>query len=290
MIKESTVGNLTSDLDPHSTQHEAVKTGQSNVCLKPLLNGFQCHFLADQSRANLMDRVDTKFMLSLSELPVFLSALKDEYTILEQDRRRLFTYETTYYDTPDRLFYRSHHNGKLNRHKVRFRRYRDTHTAFMEVKLKNNKQRTIKKRMQLDAEKPDFSNTSVFLKDSLGEHVLHLERVLLVKYQRITLMNKKEAERLTLDLSLSFKSARTGSTLMNLPDIGLPQLCIAELKRNHKSKTSAFLRCIKERQIRPASFSKYCIGSALVDPGALKRNRFKATLKQINSLTEIKTM
>jgi hypothetical protein len=253
----------------------------SNVALTSLLKGFNSHSLADQSIAALMDRVDTKFILPMSSLTKFLSELKDEYTILEQAGRRLFNYETTYFDTPDRFFYRSHHNGQLNRNKVRFRHYRDTNTAFMEVKLKNNKQRTIKKRMPLDAVKPNFENAKQFLKESLHRHVSFLETALFVKYQRVTLMNKDSTERLTLDLSLSFKSLKVAS------HVRLPQMWIAELKRDRKACASVFLTMVKQQQLNPVNFSKYCIGSALTDSGKLKTNRFKPTLQKIVNLTNI---
>jgi len=253
----------------------------SNVAITSLLQGFKSHTLADQSNAALMDRVDTKFIIPMCLLTTFLTDLNDEYTILEQEGRRLFTYETTYFDTPDRYFYRSHHNGKLNRNKVRFRRYRDTNTAFMEVKLKNNKQRTIKKRMPLDASKPEFENAKQFLIASLQRHVNILETALFVKYQRITLMNKNSTERLTLDLSLSFKSSNVAS------HVSLPDMWIAELKRDRKACASSFLTLVKQQQLSPVSFSKYCIGSALTDNGKLKTNRFKPTLQKIGCLTNI---
>jgi len=261
---------------PKQTAHVA-----ENVAIKPLLKGFKSHSLADQSRAALMDRVDTKFILPMNSLTEFLTDLKDEYTILELEGRRLFNYETTYFDTPDRFFYHSHHNGKLNRNKVRFRRYRDTNTAFMEVKFKNNKQRTIKKRIQLSATKPDFENAKQFLKASLHHHVSFLETALLVKYQRVTLMNKDSTERLTLDLSISFKSSNVAT------QVSLPQMWIAELKRDRKACASSFLTLVKQQQLNPINFSKYCIGSALTDSGKLKTNRFKPTLQKIGRLTNI---
>jgi len=135
--------------------------------LNSFLNAFACHSLDDQSSAALMDRVDTKFVFPMRSLLEFLVELRDDYTILEQNHRRIFAYETTYFDTPERLFYHSHHNGKLNRNKVRFRHYQDSNTGFMEVKLKTNKDRAIKKRMPLSPQNPDFSGTKKFLFQSL---------------------------------------------------------------------------------------------------------------------------
>lgn len=64
-------------------------------------------------------------------------------------------------------FYHDHHNGKLNRFKIRQREYMDTKTSFLEVKFKNNQRRT--------------------------QHS---------GYQQIAIANEKTAERLTIDFNL----------------------------------------------------------------------------------------
>ena len=268
----------------HAQLPEYTNSVSPESSLTSLLRAFQCHSLDDQSRAALMDRVDTKFILPMKSLPEFLTSLKDEYSILEQSGRRLFTYDTRYFDTPDRFFYRSHHNGKLNRNKVRFRHYTDTNTAFMEVKLKNNKERTIKQRVPLDPTNPDFSSTKQFLNQCLNERINNLETALVVKYQRITLMNKFSPERLTMDLFLSFKSSANDS------QVNLPQIWVAELKRDRKASNSSFIKLIKQQRISSVNFSKYCIGSVLTGNGALKANRFKPTLRQLARLTNIENI
>ena len=269
------------DYDELLYQSEIPSRVVSNIAMTPLLKRFKSHSLEDQSKAALMDRVDTKFILPMDSLTTFLTELKDEYTILDQNGCRLFTYETTYFDTPDRLFYHAHHNGQLNRNKVRFRHYRDTNTAFMEVKFKNNKARTIKKRMPVDAAMPNIESTKQFLKDNLHRQVSLLEPALLVKYQRVTLMNKDYTERLTLDLSISFQSSN------DIPQVSLPQLWIAELKRDRKACSSSFLTLTKQQRLNPVNFSKYCIGSALTNSAQLKTNRFKPTLQKVGRLTSI---
>lgn len=251
----------------------------SNLSLSPILRCFDGHSLQAQSSVALMDRMDTKFILPINLLPTILDKLKAEYSILEMDERRIFTYETTYFDTPDRFFYLAHHNGKLNRNKVRYRRYVDTGTAFMEVKFKNNKGRTIKTRVPLDSANPDFSSVNQFVLESLADQIDELETTLFVRYQRITLMNKNGAERLTIDIDLNFKSAQTSS------QVNLPKLCIAELKRERKANSSYFMNVIKQQKIYPSNFSKYCIGCALTDNGTLKANRFKPTLHSILQTT-----
>ena len=60
-------------------------------------------------------------------------------------------YRSLYYDTVDRQFFLDHHNERVNRYKVRFREYVNSGLSFLEVKCKNNKKKTIKNRIQVDA-------------------------------------------------------------------------------------------------------------------------------------------
>ena len=110
---------------------------------------FTSHGLDDLNAAKLMNRVDSKFILPISFLPEVLSQLTSHYSVLEINNNRISRYQNKYFDTPDMTLYNNHHNGRLNRYKVRRRRYVDTDTEFLEVKLKNNKKRTIKNRIKL---------------------------------------------------------------------------------------------------------------------------------------------
>ena len=63
--------------------------------------------------------------------------------------------------------YHDHHNGKLNRYKVRRRRYIDTDTEFLEVKLKNNKKRTIKSRIKLSGQPNEYIRCAQFINEQM---------------------------------------------------------------------------------------------------------------------------
>ena len=108
-----------------------------------ILDTFQGHSLFEQNRAALMSRTDSKHLLPISKLHEFLCALTEDYSILNAFGRRIFNYQTTYFDDYKIRFYHEHHNGKLNRHKVRFRHYVESDNGFLEVKFKNNKKRKI---------------------------------------------------------------------------------------------------------------------------------------------------
>ena len=153
----------------------------------------------------LMNRTDTKFVFPLSTLHKILPELVDHYRVLEIDGVRLNAYRSLYFDTEDFQFYHQHHNGKTGRNKVRFREYIDSGLAFLEVKRKNNKGKTIKKRIkvgdipeQLDGPNKDFVDKVV------GEK-LDLKPQHWNKFSRITLVHKIRKERLTIDVNFRFQ-------------------------------------------------------------------------------------
>ena len=43
------------------------------------------------------------------------------FTKLEIDGKRLFNYQTEYFDNENKILFKNHQNGKLNRYKIRFR-------------------------------------------------------------------------------------------------------------------------------------------------------------------------
>ncbi|MBK7667231.1 MAG: VTC domain-containing protein [Sphingobacteriaceae bacterium] len=113
-----------------------------------ILNSFESITLAEMDKAKLMDRTDTKFTFSEENLKKVLTEVKSDYKILEIENCRMSTYQTLYYDTSDLSLYLKHHNGKLNRYKIRHRTYVESKLGFLEVKFKNNKGRTIKVRIK----------------------------------------------------------------------------------------------------------------------------------------------
>ena len=103
------------------------------------LNEFSSITLDKMNKIRLMKRIDRKYLLPLSDLPIFLENLKDSYFMQEIDGNRCSQYSTLYYDTPDYMMYRSHQNGKLSRIKIRTREYVDSNLCFLEIKTKSNK-------------------------------------------------------------------------------------------------------------------------------------------------------
>ncbi|MFK7731872.1 MAG: polyphosphate polymerase domain-containing protein [Pseudomonadales bacterium] len=247
-------------------------------------NAYESHSLNAVTDNSLMDRVDSKYLLTIDTLINGLSDLNQDYTALEIDSNRVFTYQNTYFDSDNLNYYLQHHNGKLNRHKVRYRRYKETNSEFFEIKFKTNKRRTVKERTQLpetiEAESVGQKFALSLLPDS---EVSKLSPVLHVNYQRITLTHKQARERLTFDFDLRF--SRVGSA----EQTQIPDLAIAEHKRYGKPEKTAFQSFVKRHAARNSSFSKYCIGCCLTAKQPLKMNRFRPILRKVNSYSTNRT-
>ena len=227
----------------------------------------------------LMNRTDTKFVFPLTTLIKILPKLVKHYRVLEINGVRLNAYRSLYFDTEDFQFYHQHHNGKTNRNKVRFREYVDSGLSFLEVKSKNNKGKTIKKRIKVKeiTESLDGSNLD-FVNKAIGSEI-PLKPQHWNKFSRITFVHKRRKERLTVDVNFRFEDIN--STKNNLGD-----MVIAEVKQAKRNLSSNFIRIIKEEKIHPFRISKYCIATATLFP-QLKKNKFKRKFLHLDKLQTI---
>lgn len=227
----------------------------------------------------LMNRTDTKFVFPLTTLIKILPKLVKHYRVLEINGVRLNAYRSLYFDTEDFQFYHQHHNGKTNRNKVRFREYIDSGLSFLEVKSKNNKGKTIKKRIKVKeiTESLDGSNLD-FVNKAIGSEI-PLKPQHWNKFSRITFVHKRRKERLTVDVNFRFEDIN--STKNNLGD-----MVIAEVKQAKRNLSSNFIRIIKEEKIHPFRISKYCIATATLFP-QLKKNKFKRKFLHLDKLQTI---
>lgn len=276
-------------IDARTLHHENTIIGsQSEIINQPephdaeLINtlyNLKSHQLADLDKANLMDRVDVKFMLPIATLPSLLKRLHQYYSVLEIDGNRISRYYNQYFDTDNLSFYQDHHNGKLNRFKVRQRTYLDTNTKFLEVKFKNNQKRTIKSRINCNDTAKTDKNCNDFIYQEMGTSFDQLSVSQQSGYQRIALANEASAERLTLDFNLWYRLDDEKQK------VTLPGFFIAELKQRKRTKMSPFFQLMSKNHIFPASFSKYCIGCALLYKNAIKTNQFKAVLSHVEKFS-----
>jgi len=243
-----------------------------------ILNQFDPISLKDMDRVKLLNRVDTKYVFELNRLSSVLSDISDCYYVLEIDNIRTNSYKTLYYDTPNYDFYKGHHNGKLNRTKIRFRKYIESNLNFLEIKLKTNKERTDKRRTKISDIEIDLSSDSQqFIDENSLVEGMDLQPALWNSFTRITLVHKTINERLTIDLNLAFEDCNTGK------ETSIPHITIAELKQGKANVNSDFVKAVKKYHIRPMGMSKYCIGLALLN-NQLKSNNFKERILKINKL------
>jgi hypothetical protein len=242
---------------------------------------FNATSLTNIETIKLMKRYDTKFIFHRDKLQSVLDYLRSDYQVLEIDNKRSFRYENLYYDTDDHFFYHQHHNQRVNRYKLRCRKYIESNNCYFEIKFKNNKKKTIKTRILLEdknihhkllEESREFARKLVLIDN--GNIVDEVKPALWIDFNRITFANVIKKERLTFDINLTYTDKKSNSCKIN-------NLIIAELKSEHASLNSFFNQYLKDLQIFPTKFSKYCVGIALTEKN-IKCNRFKKNLLKLH--------
>ncbi len=248
------------------------------LLLSNILQELEPISLAEMSAVKLMNRIDTKYITSLALLPELLRAAQGQYYIQEIDGERVATYRTLYFDTSDLDMYTRHHNQHLVRQKVRIRHYADTAQSFLEVKRKNNRGRTKKKRIEIAATDTFATNEAMqaFVVQKSEYTWGELTPQLWTNFQRITLVNKAKTERLTIDVGVGWENVVTGQRA------AYENLVIIEIKRDGNT-FSPLQIWLRDQRIKPYKISKYCIGTALTNPRA-KQNRFKRKIREVGRL------
>lgn len=285
--------------------------------------------LASLGEESLMDRTDRKFLLPARHVPILLEECRRAYDILEVEGQRLHPYRTTYLDTADLHFYFQHHGGRSRRQKVRIREYGATSHRFLEVKARIPNGRTLKTRRSLgspdkvDVGGGDFrwprgarcnagtSNPRASVLPLLLDHrrgswepfglrplevfpsptlPLRLREIVEVGYRRLTLLSCSGAEKVTVDLHLSFHRAgghgsgpeMPGSSSHRPDGARFPGTAVMEVKQERRGPSTA-LELMRSLGHRSLSFSKYCMAVAHLHP-ELKQNVFKAGLRYMGKV------
>ncbi len=231
--------------------------------------------LAEMDHVKLMRRQDAKFVVPATFVPGLLKNIAPLYRVLEISGQRIQPYHTIYYDTDGLEMYHEHHNGRLNRYKVRTRTYLTSKIAFIEVKFKNNKEETIKRRIRtVTPEEITGERTGKFLAANSPYMAGEIQPVLENHFKRITLVHKIIPERVTIDIELGYN--RPG---MN-GDVSLPGLSVVEIKYERDSIHSDMISFLRRESFQSMGFSKYCIGTILNNPD-VKSNLFKQRMRRI---------
>lgn len=234
------------------------------------------------AKAAMLERLDNKYIVDAAILRRVVSTLARRFDILEIDGKRAFTYETCYFDDASRHSYFDHHQGRRKRIKVRTRKYCDVRQCFLEIKLKDKRGRTVKKRLAYDAGKYGALDERAwtYIRDTYRafyhEEFRHvISRVLDIRYVRVTLVAKEGDERMTIDNRLQFHA---GGAVLSAAD----DLFIIETKSANGHGIAD--RILRQCHQHPAKHcSKYCAGTALTASGT-KHNNFRPVLRKLGFL------
>jgi hypothetical protein len=245
------------------------------IALMQTLAEFEEISLNEMDNVKLMNRVDVKYLVPIKQLTQLLEQAIPFYKVLSIENRRIFNYQTLYFDTNDFKLFRDHLTGRLNRYKIRLRDYVDSNQSFFEIKFKNHKGRTVKTRIKQEMGDLYWNKEKIhFLENNSPLKAETLIPQIWVNYKRITLVNKFYSERLTIDVDLNFLKENKISSQNSFS--------IFEIKQD-KTSTSPIIKILKNRRLRPGSMSKYCLGVIQLMPN-LKKNRFKPSIIQLNKL------
>ncbi len=242
------------------------------------LKAFRTISLGEMGKVKLMNRIDTKFVTTVDKIIGLLGVLSENYMVQEIDGESYLPYYTKYFDTADVDMFYQHQRGKKNRQKVRVRRYESGSTPpFVEIKTKNNKGRTKKKRVEM-VNGTDLTRYEPFFSDYCRYNPSLLVPQIENHFYRITLVNRDMTERITIDLAVEFHNVKTNMS-HHLNNIG-----IIEWKRDGRRGSSGLDSILRRMKIHPSGFSKYCVGMALTNP-KLNRNRIKKKIRRINKMS-----
>lgn len=224
----------------------------------------------------LLRRVDRKYILPKRDLDSLLTRLGAEYRVVRSAGRLAASYQTCYFDTPDRQMFEDHRRGRRPRYKVRVRHHVDRTLSFLEIKRRDRDRGTTKTRMSrpfgdagLDTEALTFIDQHC----PVGAAVLAPR--LWIDFRRITLVGHHVDERLTIDWAFELRDDRRGERL--------PGLVIAEVKQGRYANNTPAVQAFRSLHVRERTISKYCLATARL--AAVRTNSLKPALRAVERLS-----
>ncbi len=231
------------------------------------------------AKAAMLERLDNKYIVPADRLLPAFERFGDLFDVLEIGGKRAFTYATDYFDGPAAQAYHDHHQGRRKRCKVRIRNYVDAGFSYLEVKLKDIRDATVKKRLKLQNPTRSLCDESLAFIDAchiemygrpLGRQLMP---VIGMEYERITLVAREGGERMTIDTRLAFRAA-------NADREAAPDMFILETKSARGNGIAD--KILRAEHLHPTkNCSKYCVGMAAL--GLVERhNRFLPALRKLH--------
>ncbi|GAA2626240.1 polyphosphate polymerase domain-containing protein [Paractinoplanes durhamensis] len=233
-------------------------------------------------RASLLTRIDRKYLLPASSLPVILGGLPRDASVLEIGGSRHFAYRSEYFDTPGLDSYLTTAQRRRRRFKLRIRSYLDSDLHLLEIKTRGARGATVKHRFP-------YAGDGVTLSTEMLDHAVRslkasrvtlrdprFEAVITTRFERITLLLPSTGSRATIDRDLTW-------TLPDGSSLHLPDRVIVETKSPRGA--SPLDRLLWSLSHRPCPISKYATGMAALRP-ELPDNRWHRILRQHFALSE----
>lgn len=223
--------------------------------------------------ADMLMRVDRKYVLGSDALCVLLSDHRDLLAILDIDGRRSFEYSSLYFDTPDYELHRAAATDRRHRVKVRTRVYEDSDVAMVELKTKDGRGHTVKHRLPHDITHAGALGETggAFVDRTMGApgFAASLVPTLSTRYRRTTLVDLDAGMRATVDTDLVCEHVDGRFVLFDK--------VIIETKSG--VSPSPLDRWLWSHGARPERISKYCTTLALLEP-SLPANKWRRTISR----------
>ncbi len=235
------------------------------------------------SKAAMLERLDNKYIVPAARLLPAFERFSGLFDVLEIKGKRAFTYATDYFDDDDAQSYHDHHQGRRKRCKVRIRNYVDAGFSYLEVKLKDLRGATQKKRLKLSAEARGLCTESLAFIDTCHSDMYgtplgrDLAPVIGMEYERITLVAKEGGERMTIDTRMTFSAASAERD-------AAPDMFILETKSARGNGIAD--KILRAEHLHPTKHcSKYCVGMAAL--GLVKKhNQFLPALRKLQIMAQ----
>jgi hypothetical protein len=234
------------------------------------------------AKAAMLERLDNKYVVGVAVLRRAAAELAKHFDILEIDGCRKFTYETCYFDDADRQSYFDHHQGRRRRAKVRIRKYLEAGLCFIEVKLKDKRGATIKKRLSYDPGKFGALDEvalayvhGAYFDQYRQDFPYDLSRVIDMRYVRMTLVAKEGGERITIDNEIRFFAPGSSHAVDD------NHFILETKSANGNGVADRILRTLHQHPTKHCS--KYCTGMAILNQGT-RHNKFLPALRKLGSV------